>query len=436
MMTPKIETLLNALGNRPILVWGARMTGIGFFRFTQKHGKQVIGFVDSDRSLVGKATHGAPIYPLSELGALREQFKDLIVVVAVSLKEDEIVKALGEFGLDAKDYLRYSDFSSSFFTVDIAGCCNLKCPSCAHVLPGFENPKGFMTQEDFFKITEKIMAEVELVSHICLYSWGEPFLHPDLGRFVERIHELGVAAAVSTNLCIESASRIERVIQAAPDYLKISLSGYYPAAYNSTHTGGNVDLVKSNLYRLRYYIDKRRAPVFVDVNYHVYKNNCGEDLKRMRALCEELGFVLSTCYANVTPVERLIDYAEGKIDPITKELDELLLVDIGQGLEIGRSFPMGVCRFLTNQTNINWDRSVPLCCVAFDRHTALVSDDYLADSLEEIALRKENHPVCKKCLKFGIPQYLLGVNQDAWERAANQTVVEKQDPGANPCAQM
>jgi len=44
------NTLLKILDDRPILIWGARMTGIGFLRFAKKHNLNAIGFVDSDPS--------------------------------------------------------------------------------------------------------------------------------------------------------------------------------------------------------------------------------------------------------------------------------------------------------------------------------------------------------------------------------------------------
>lgn len=396
------------------------MTGIGFLRLARKHQLDVVGFVDSDSSLAGRKIDNLLISLPTIISSLKAQYKNLAVVVAVSIKEDEIINSLKEFGMADRDCIRYSDFCGVFFTIDIAGACNLKCPSCAHTVPGISNARGLMSLDDFTKITEKLINEVGLVSHICLYSWGEPLLHPRLDLFIKHAHDTGIAIAVSTNLSIESSDQIEKLIQASPDYLKISLSGFYPEIYNTTHTGGNIDLVKSNLYKIKYFIDKHQSSIFVDVNYHMYKNNIGADLTKMKELCDDLGFVLSPCYANITPVERLIDYCEGNLDAKTKKFLKLLLVGIDKGLEIARPYNHLPCRFLTNQININWDRSVPLCCVCFDRQSSTISDDYLKDSLEVISRRKGNHSLCQKCKKYAIPPYLLGVNQKEWEKEANK----------------
>jgi len=414
------QNLLTTIAGRPVLVWGARMTGIGFLRFAKTHGVNVVGFVDSDAALAGWTISGLPIDLPDVIPSLKKKHQDLVVLVAVSIKEDEIAAALKEFGMPDGDIIRYSGFCGAFFTIDVAGTCNLRCPSCAYTVDGIKNPMGLMPFDDFQRIMEKVVDETDLVSHVCLYSWGEPLLHPELGLFIEHLHSLGIAAAVSTHLSIPSQERIEKMIKADPDFLKISVSGFYPGAYNTTHTGGDIELVKSNLRLVRILIDKYQSSMFVDVNYHMYRNNIGEDLEKMKELCAELGFIFSPCYANVTPVERLIDYAEGRPDAAMRTLEDLLLVGVDKGLEIAAPYNNQPCRFRTNQVNINWDRSVSLCCVCFERKTSTICDDFLAESLAEITQKKENHPMCKKCMPHAIPPYLLGVNQKEWEKEARK----------------
>lgn len=416
--------ILTALNNRPILIWGARMTGIGFLRFAKKYNLNVIGFVDSDPSLVGRTINSVPINMPGMILSLKAQYKNLAVVIAVSIKEDEIIDTLKGMGISENDFVKYSDFCGCFFTIDVSGICNLKCPSCAHSM-NINNPKGFMPLDDFKKVTEKMIKDVDLVSHISLYSWGEPFLHPELNLIIDHAHALGTATAVSTNLSIISSNQIKKIVKSSPDYLKISVSGYYPETYNTTHTGGDVNLVKSNLYKLKYFIEKHESPIFVEVNYHLYQNNIGIDQIKMKELCDDLGFVFSPCYANVTPVERLIDYCEGNLDVKTQEFLKLLLVGIDKGLKIAKPYNNLPCRFLTNQVNINWDRSVPICCVCFDRQNSIISYDYLKDSMKDILIKKENHPLCKKCKGYGFPPYLLGVNQKEWEREAMLNMFKK-----------
>ncbi|MGE4232301.1 MAG: radical SAM protein [Bacteriovoracia bacterium] len=421
-MNQQEKILVEKTENRPLIIWGARMTGIGFIRFAKKYNLNPIGFVDSDKSLHGKKIGSLTIGSPSTIPALKEKYKDLTVVVAVSIKEDEILRTLKTMGIGDSDVVNYGGLCGTLFTIDISGSCNLKCPSCAHAMDDIDKPpKGFMAVDDFKKIIAKIKREVGIVGHISLYSWGEPFLHPHLEEIIKHAHSEGIATAVSTNFSISNTQRVNSIVEANPDYLKISTSGFYPDVYNSTHTGGNVNLVKSNLYRLKYLIERYNLSTFVDVNYHVYKNNFDKDLNKMQELCDELSFTLSPCYANLTPIERLVDLMEGRADAETKKIADLLLVSVDEGLKATEEYRNLPCRFLTNQVNIHWDRSVPICCVTFDRNTSTIAKDFLEVPLEQITRNKENHPSCEKCTKYGFHSYLLGVNQKGWDEVAEKT---------------
>ena len=106
--------------------------------------------------------------------------------------------------------------------------------------------------------------------------------------------------------------------------------------YNSTHQGGDIDLVKSNLYRLKYILKKSGAHTLVDINYHLYKNNNKINQRRMEQLAKELGFLMSTTYALVMPLERVIDHCNDRTSEQTKELSKNLLVDINEGINASK----------------------------------------------------------------------------------------------------
>lgn len=402
------------------------MTGMGLSRFAKKNDLNVIGFIDQDPSLLGSQINGTEIYNASSIASFKEKYPNLMIVIAVALKEDEITKSLNEMNFSEEDYLCYSKYCGNFPTIDIVGSCNLKCPSCAHGMEGTSSvPMGIMKFDDFKEVINKMLYELDIVSHVSLYSWGEPFLHPQLDVFINYLHELGISVAVSSNLSIISQKQIEKVIKAGPDYLKVSLSGYYPEVYNTTHTGGDINLVKSNMYKIRYYMDKFKVSTLVDVNYHLYTNNVGQDYKKMKELCDELGYGLSSAYSLVMPIERCVDYFEGKRDETTDSLRDLLLVNIEEGIEATKEFQNTPCRFLSNQLNINWDKTVPLCCITWERGDSIVSNDYTKEPLENILAKQKHHPTCEKCVHYGIPHYQLGLNKDKWKEIAIEKVKSK-----------
>ncbi len=174
-MTNKIKELLAVLGKRPLVIWGARMTGIGFFRFSQKHKLNVISFIDSDRPSQEKkiysqksSAHNLTVTPPHNLSTLKKKHKNLLIVVAVSIKEDQVIETLKKMGFSSDSYLLYKNFAQKFFTIDVSGTCNLKCPSCPNSSCPIDRPKGFISLNDFKKITQKILKEAGCVSHFSL----------------------------------------------------------------------------------------------------------------------------------------------------------------------------------------------------------------------------------------------------------------------------
>jgi organic radical activating enzyme len=418
-MVKSKQSLIASLQGRPIVIWGARMTGMGFLRFCKANDLNVVSFVDSDPAFDQKMVNGIPVQNPDALREIKGSLPNLMIVIAVSIKEEEIIKSLNNMMFSSEDFVLYSDYCESFYTIDVVGTCNLVCPSCAHSINGEKYPRGMMSFENFTRVLDKIKRESEVVTHVSLYSWGEPFLHPELPEIIKHLHDNGIAAAVSSNLSIKSADQIRHVIQASPEYLKISLSGYYPDVYNKTHTGGDINLVKSNMYRVKHYIDKFGTDTLVDVNYHLYNNNNQKNLQKMKALCDELGFSLSATYSLVMPLERCLAHCDGIKDPQTEALSKILLVDIDEGLEVTKDFRANTCPFKDNQMNINWDLKVPVCCIVFNGEGTIMADNYLDASLVEINNKKNTAKICNKCMDYGLPAYNMGFNQNGWKAIAS-----------------
>lgn len=411
------------LRNKKILIWGARMVGQGFRRYCNSNNLNAIYFVDSDPSLENQVIKDLRVLsPDKVLEQLKkDKAQDVIIVVAVSIKASEIIKNLSNFGLENFECIDYADYSNIFYTLDIVGACNLRCASCAHSIPSHGVPMNIMSLDNVKRVLEKIKFEAPLCTHIALYSWGEPMLHPNLDIIIDLFHKNNIAVALSTNLSHENFDKILKPLRKNPENLKISLSGYYPKAYNNTHAGGNINLVKSNLYKLRYFIDKYSLTTHVDINYHLYKDNNLKNLEKMKSLAKELGFGLSTVHALVMPLERVISHCDNNADKQTSDLSENLLVTIDEGIKASSEFalPAGLCPFRENQLNINADLTVPVCCTVFNRDN-LASTNYLDASLEEINSNKSKVEICKKCMKLNLPEYNMGFNKKGWRRYASE----------------
>jgi MoaA/NifB/PqqE/SkfB family radical SAM enzyme len=419
------DEVFKFVSNQKVLIWGARMTGIGALRQLKNNNIDVLGFVDSDKAFENKYSQGLKVYSPVELKNILNDRKDVVILVAVALKEDEILSQLKKLDIPQIPVLSFHDVNAPYYTVDILSSCNLKCASCPHSIEETDVPKGSMTLETFKSVFDKIMEDSPFTSHISLYSWGEPLLHPYLSEIINYVHEKNVAVALSSNLSIKFRSRLDKIIQSNPDSLKVSLSGFFPDAYNNSHQGGDIELVKENLISIRKLIDKYNANTLVDINYHLYKDNCGINIDEMEMFANKLGFVVSKTYALVMPLERVISHVEGKPDLQTKLLEDNLLVTIDEGIEASSKsvLPENTCPFRENQININADLSVPICCTVWQRDENVVAKNFLESNLDEINKNKKNVDLCNKCMKLRLPEYNMGLNKTGWEEYAKQKTV-------------
>jgi MoaA/NifB/PqqE/SkfB family radical SAM enzyme len=419
------DKVLKFVSNKKVLLWGARMTGIGALRQLKNNNIDVLGFVDSDKAFENKYSQGLKIYNPSELKNIINDRKDVVILVAVALKEDEVLSQLDKLDIPEIPVLSFHDANAPYYTVDILSSCNLKCASFPHSIEETDVPKGSMTLETFKSVFDKIMEDSPSTSHISLYSWGEPLLHPYLSEIINYVHDRNVAVALSSNLSIKFRSRLDKIIQSNPDSLKVSLSGFFPDAYNNTHQGGDIELVKANLILIRKLIDKYNANTLVDINYHLYKDNCGMNIDEMEKFANNLGFIVSKTYALVMPLERVIAHVEGKPDLQTKLLEDNLLVTIDEGIEASSKsiLPENTCPFRENQININADLSVPICCTVWQRDENVVAKNFLESNLDEINKNKKNVDLCNKCMKLRLPEYNMGLNKTGWEDYAKQKKV-------------
>lgn len=424
--------LFNYISDKKVIIWGARMTGIGALRQLKKKNIEILNFIDSDLSLVGKFVHGFEVHHPSNLKKILELNENVIILVAVSLKEEEILNQFEKMDIKNLPVVSFYDEQAPYYTVDILGSCNLKCASCPHSIVETDVPKGSMNLDVFKNVFDKIIKETPSISHISLYSWGEPLLHPYIDKIIDYVHEHNVAVALSSNLSIKFGARIEKIIKSGPDYLKVSLSGFFPEAYNNTHQGGDINLVKENLYLIRKLLDKYKTQTLVDINYHLYKDNSGENIEEMERLADELGFVVSKTYALVMPLERVISHLDGKPDLQTQQLQNNLLVTIDEGIKASSEVPLpeNTCPFRENQININADLSVPVCCTVWERDKNIVALNFLESNVSEINKNKKNVDLCNKCMNLRLPEYNMGFNKKGWESYANQKTIT--DIGSEP----
>ena len=200
------------------------------------------------------------------------------------------------------------------YSLEIAGSCNLRCPSCPVGNmrdKKEERPTQLIENELFYKIIDKISREaIDKNCFVSVFDWGEPTLHPELPKFVSYINQKGLKSRISSNLNHEADFR--SIIRSNPTEFQISISGFSSDIYSTTHARGNIYKVKSHMYKLRQYANQFKVSTEFHVCYHVYKHNFSEDFEDMKKLCKELNFKFIPILAKLLPIEKNIAYIKSK----------------------------------------------------------------------------------------------------------------------------
>lgn len=286
------------------------------------------------------------------------------------------------------------------FVIDVAGTCNLRCPTCpvGNTELG-DRGLGFMAFDMFDEIVAKIERESPCAHpQVNLFNWGEPLLHPDLPRMIRRLKEAGMRVCLSSNLNIKRGLR--EVIAANPDDLKISISGFSPRTYERSHKRGNLDLVRENMTKLRRYIDETGAGTRVWVGQHIYRSN-QDEAKETEAFSRSLGFDYAPIQAYYMPLERVVDHLEGRDNPRDDGIiSDLVSPPQPRSQSRDADGPKWDCELRFNQTVINYDGQVALCCSVYERDNML-GVSFLDTPFAEIERLKYRNEMCAVCWKHG-----------------------------------
>jgi MoaA/NifB/PqqE/SkfB family radical SAM enzyme len=294
-------------------------------------------------------------------------------------------------------------FQYFMYNVDITSQCNLRCPTCPNAnFPEANHPQGNMSLELFSQILDKIELESPgQATYLCLYNWGEPFMHPELPEFVALARKRGMPAQISTNLNLNK--NLEAVIRAEPQSLRISISGFKQESYQKTHWPGDVEKVKNNARLVREILDRYDSAVPVHFYYHKYRHNLGDELWQTKQFAENLGFEFKTTWANFAPIEKSLEYYQG----VLPENEKLILKMIcftpeearERALSLRKKYPDCILR--QYQTTIDFDGSVVNCCGVYDRKN-YVHSNFLDVTHAELQNRKYSSEMCQQCMKHGL----------------------------------
>ena len=394
----RLTTVTDRLRDREVYLWGARQDGLSMCRVLERQGRRPAGFIDSSVSLQGKTVLEYPVKAPAEI--LKHNGHRPYIIITSGFFADEIALQCQDAGFTTpEDFITFSEIQRFDYQIDISGACNLRCISCPRGNFSPQPRAGFMTAAIFEQVLAKILREDPFVGAVSLYNWGEPLLNPELAAIIRHANAKGVHTAVSSNLNIRKD--FAEVIAARPTWFRVSVSGS-GANYETTHTGGSWDLFLKNLYRLRQLQTELHPDLQVEVFYHIYRHNNGEDFRLLQRLCEELDFTLRFRHAALAPLENIEAVIDGKpLNPQVQRTMELQALPVPEAMEIARSQKDRPC-FYERCLWITWDLKVSQCMEWFDPKLLLVPGDFLSTPLAEIEAARKNNAFCRHCKEKAI----------------------------------
>lgn len=389
--------LRNTIGDRDLYFWGARH-GYGMCRVFERFGLKPKGFIDSSTALAGQTVLKYPIYlPFQVLG---KPGKKPYVVITSSFFAEEISKLCREAGLvDEIDFIPFTKIQKFDYQVDISGMCNLRCISCPRGNMPQQPEAGFMSAETYSRILDKILRDDPFTGVVTLYNWGEPLLNRDLPEIVRLSNEHGVLTAISSNLNVHRD--FTDVIKAKPMWFRISVSGF-EKSYEITHTGGKWELLLKNMHLLKDLREKYHPEMVVEMFYHIYRHNNGEDFRKMKQLCESLGFTFRYRHAALAPLDNISAVMDGReISDEAKRTMELQILPVREAMAIAKQQKDQLCCY-ERCLWITWDGKVSQCMEWYAGGRTLVPGNFLNTKLEDIIKARQESDFCKRCKEEAI----------------------------------
>ena len=95
-----------------------------------------------------------------------------------------------------------ADFLSSYpfiYMIGPTNRCNLKCALCPTKYDDTDMPKGFINEELFYSLVDKIS---DHAIELWLYNWGESLLHPKIFDFIKYANNKNIFTNISTNFSL------------------------------------------------------------------------------------------------------------------------------------------------------------------------------------------------------------------------------------------
>ncbi len=129
-------------------------------------------------------------------------------------------------------YLFRSDTSlakPTIFQIESTNHCPMNCVMCPRQY--MKRKKGFMDFALFKKIVDQLNGYMGKTEFIRLHHFGDPLVHPEIGKFIDYAHDNGLKVSISVNPILLTNSISNNIIRSKIDQIQISLDGVDDETY-------------------------------------------------------------------------------------------------------------------------------------------------------------------------------------------------------------
>ncbi|MBW1712600.1 MAG: radical SAM protein [Deltaproteobacteria bacterium] len=298
--------------------------------------------------------------------------------------------------------------------VEIVRACKLKCPLCP-VGNGEAKHYPNMTVEVFSRIAAALAPTVWKLS---LYNYGEPLLHPHLGRLIRIAKDEGLERVeIVTNGNVMRPGLAREMVLSGLDFLRFSIDGATQATYAQYRAGGDLGRVWSNLRAVRQARQTLDAEnptleaqfIVTRINEHQI-----EDFKKAASANGADQVRLKTFNVHMSGAK----FAQQGRTFLPQDMSLSRYRDYGQ-LTLGDAFKLSRCRWPWDRVVVNADGTVVPCCYDYNgRHplgsfTSEGSHWWQTEARRAFGRRLKEDPLsiemCARC-PVGVPD--LSVKED------------------------
>ena len=179
--------------------------------------------------------------------------------------------------------------------------CNLRCPACPTGLRLNLRPTVSVKEELFKAAIDEVG---DYLFQLYMYNWGEPLLHKQTPELISYAKAKDISIIMSTNLSLKlTDDYLERLVRSGLDVLTVSLDGMTAETYSKYRRGGDFELVRENVRRIKAIKDRLGVSTPKIVwQFLVFRHN-EHEVEQARAEYKAWGADEITVGAAIMPLE-------------------------------------------------------------------------------------------------------------------------------------